>query len=123
MNPHLHRDPSQSPSLPDLNAVSITGLCLSPPDLLAGMTGELVAIALIAIEGKLQPSTWGTMERQTYVVHAWAFGFLAERMATLEAGTRLQILGALDYLVRADATSPTEAVVLAIRIEELAVLP
>lgn len=123
MNPHLHLDPSQSPSLPDLNAVSVTGLCLHPPDLLAGITGELVAIALIAIEGKLQPSTWGTLERQTYVVHAWALGSLAERMATLEAGTRLTILGALDYLVRAEATPPAEHVILAIRIEELAVLP
>lgn len=123
MNPHLHLDPSQSPFLPDLNAVSVTGLCLHPPDLLAGLTGELVAIALIAIEGKLQPSTWGTRERQTYVVHVWAFGHLAERMATLEAGTRLRILGALDYLFRAEATPPAEHVVLAIRIEELAVLP
>lgn len=123
MNPHLHRDPSQSPSLPDLNAVSVTGLCLHPPDLLAGMTGELVAIALIAIEGKLQPSAWGTLERQTYVVHAWAFGPLAERMAMMEAGTRLQIQGSMDYLVRAQATPPTEQVVLAIRIEALDVLP
>ncbi|HRB80740.1 MAG TPA: hypothetical protein PK614_00570 [Nitrospira sp.] len=123
MNPHLHRDPSQSPSLPDLNAVSVTGLCLHPPDLLAGMTGELVAIALIAIEGKRQPSTWGTLERQTYVVHAWALGSLAERMATLEAGTRLRILGSMDYLYRAGAKSPTEHAILAIRIEELAVLP
>jgi len=89
---------------------------------LAALTGELVAIALIAIEGKLQPNTWGTRERQTYVIHAWALGHLAERMATLEAGTRLQILGALDYLVRADAIPPAEQVVLAIRIEELAVL-
>ncbi len=123
MNPHLHRDPSQSPSLPDLNAVSVTGLCLSPPDLMAGLTGELVAIALVAIEGKWQPSTWGTMERQTYVVHAWALGSLAERMATLEAGTRLRILGSMDYLFRAEATPPSEHVVLAIRIEELTVLP
>lgn len=123
MNPHLHLDPSQSPSLPDLNAVSVTGLCLHPPDLLAALTGELVAIALIAIEGKLQPSTWGTLERQTYVVHAWALGSLAERMATLEAGTRLRILGSMDYLYRAEATPPTEHVVLAVRIEELAVLP
>jgi len=90
---------------------------------MAGLTGELVAIALIAIEGKLQPSTWGTRERQTYVVHAWALGSLAERMATLEAGTRLRILGSMDYLFRADATPPAEQVILAIRIEELDVLP
>lgn len=123
MDSHLRFDPSQSPSLPDLNAVSVTGLCLSPPDLMAGLTGELVAIALIAIEGKLQPSTWGTMERQTYVVHAWALGHLAERMATLEAGTRLRILGSIDHLFRAEGTTPAEHVVLAIRIAELAVLP
>lgn len=119
MDAHLSLDPSHSPSLADLNAVSVTGLCIHPPDLLAGATGELVAIALIAIEGKLQPSAWGTLERQTYVVHAWALGSLAERMATMEAGTRLRILGSVDYLYRAEATPPAEQCVLAIRIEEL----
>lgn len=106
--------------LTDLNALSVTGTLVQEPDLLVGATGELVAVVVLAIEGKLQANASGTMIRHTYFVHAFAMSPVADWLATMRAGTRLRILGSLDYLYRADAPTVAERVVLSIRIEELA---
>jgi hypothetical protein len=55
-----------------------------------------------------------------YFVHAFAMSPVADWLGTMQAGTRLRILGSLDYLYRADAPTVAERVVLSIRIEELA---
>ncbi|SLM44206.1 hypothetical protein NSND_61639 [Nitrospira sp. ND1] len=120
MDTQLSFDSTNTWPLTDLNALSVTGTLVQEPDLLVGATGELVAVVVLAIEGKLQASASGTMIRQTYFVHAFAMSPVADWLATMRAGTRLRILGSLDYLYRADAPTVTERVVLSIRIEELA---
>ncbi|SPP63946.1 single-stranded DNA-binding protein [Nitrospira lenta] len=120
MDTQLSSDPTNTWPLTDLNALSVTGTLVQEPDLLVGATGELVAVVVLAIEGKLQASASGTMIRHTYFVHAFAMSPVADWLATMRAGTRLRILGSLDYLYRADAPTVTERVVLSIRIEELA---
>ena len=120
MDTQLSSDPTNTWPLTDLNALSVTGTLVQEPDLLVGATGELVAVAVLAIEGKLQANASGTMIRHTYFVHAFAMSPVADWLATMRAGTRLRILGSLDYLYRADAPTVTERVVLSIRIEELA---
>lgn len=120
MDTQLSVDSTNTWPLTDLNALSVTGTLLQEPDLLVGATGELVAVVVLAIEGKLQASASGTMIRHTYFVHAFAMSPGADWLATMRAGTRLRILGSLDYLYRADAPTVTERVVLSIRIEELA---
>lgn len=120
MDTQLSSDPTNTWPLTDLNALSVTGTLVQEPDLLVGATGELVAVAVLAIEGKLQANASGTMIRHTYFVHAFAMSPVADWLATMRAGTRLRILGSLDYLYRADAPTVAERVVLSIRIEELA---
>ena len=120
MDTQLSFDSTNIWPLTDLNALSVTGTLVQEPDLLVGATGELVAVAVLAIEGKLQASASGTMIRHTYFVHAFAMSPVADWLATMRAGTRLRILGSLDYLYRADAPTVAERVVLSIRIEELA---
>ena len=120
MDTQLSFDPANTWPLTDLNALSVTGALVQEPDLLVGATGELVAVAVLAIEGKLQVNASGTMIRHTYFVHAFAMSPVADWLATMRAGTRLRILGSLDYLYRADAPTVAERVVLSIRIEELA---
>lgn len=120
MDTQLSFDPTNTWPLTDLNALSVTGTLVQEPDLLVGATGELVAVAVLAIEGKLQANASGTMIRHTYFVHTFAMSPVADWLATMRAGTRLRILGSLDYLYRADAPTVTERVVLSIRIEELA---
>lgn len=120
MDTQLDSDPANTWPLTDLNALSVTGALVQEPDLLVGATGELVAVAVLAIEGKLQANASGTMIRHTYFVHAFAMSPVADWLATMRAGTRLRILGSLDYLYRADAPTVAERVVLSIRIEELA---
>ena len=120
MDTQLSVDPTNTWPLTDLNALSVTGMLVQEPDLLVGATGELVAVAVLAIEGKLQANASGTMIRHTYFVHAFAMSPVADWLATMRAGTRLRILGSLDYLYRADAPTVAERVVLSIRIEELA---
>lgn len=120
MDTQLSFDSTNIWPLTDLNALSVTGTLVHEPDLLVGATGELVAVAVLAIEGKLQASASGTMIRHTYFVHAFAMSPVADWLATMRAGTRLRILGSLDYLYRADAPTVAERVVLSIRIEELA---
>ena len=120
MDTQLSVDSTNTWPLTDLNALSVTGTLVQEPDLLVGATGELVAVAVLAIEGKLQASASGTMIRHTYFVHAFAMSPIADWLATMRAGTRLRLLGSLDYLYRADAPTVTERVVLSIRIEELA---
>lgn len=120
MDTQLSFDPANTWPLTDLNALSVTGTLVQEPDLLVGATGELVAVAVLAIEGKLQANASGTMIRHTYFVHAFAMSPVADWLATMRAGTRLRILGSLDYLYRADAPTVAERVVLSIRIEELA---
>jgi len=120
MDTQLSFDPANTWPLTDLNALSVTGALVQEPDLLVGATGELVAVAVLAIEGKLQVNASGTMIRLTYFVHAFAMSPVADWLATMRAGTRLRILGSLDYLYRADAPTVAERVVLSIRIEELA---
>lgn len=120
MDTQLSSDPTNTWPLTDLNALSVTGTLVQEPDLLVGATGELVAVVALAIEGKLQASASGTMIRHTYFVHAFAMSPVADWLATMRAGTRLRILGSLDYLYRADAPTVAERVVLSIRIEELA---
>ena len=120
MDTQLSFDSTNTWPLTDLNALSVTGALVQEPDLLVGATGELVAVAVLAIEGKLQANASGTMIRHTYFVHAFAMSPVADWLATMRAGTRLRILGSLDYLYRADAPTVTERVVLSIRIEELA---
>jgi hypothetical protein len=120
MDTQLSFDSTNTWPLTDLNALSVTGTLVQEPDLLVGATGELVAVVVLAIEGKLQASASGTMIRHTYFVHAFAMSPVADWLATMRAGTRLRILGSLDYLYRADAPTVTERVVLSIRIEELA---
>ena len=120
MDTQLSFDSTNTWPLTDLNALSVTGTLVHEPDLLVGATGELVAVAVLAIEGKLQASASGTMIRHTYFVHAFAMSPVADWLATMRAGTRLRILGSLDYLYRADAPTVAERVVLSIRIEELA---
>jgi len=120
MDTQLSFDSTNTWPLTDLNALSVTGTLVQEPDLLVGATGELVAVVVLAIEGKLQASASGTMIRHTYFVHAFAMSPVADWLATMRAGTRLRILGSLDYLYRADAPTVAERVVLSIRIEELA---
>lgn len=120
MDTQLSFDSTNTWPLTDLNALSVTGTLVHEPDLLVGATGELVAVAVLAIEGKLQANASGTMIRHTYFVHAFAMSPVADWLATMRAGTRLRILGSLDYLYRADAPTVAERVVLSIRIEELA---
>jgi|CXWL01.1.fsa_nt_gi hypothetical protein len=120
MDTQLSVDSTNTWPLTDLNALSVTGTLVQEPDLLVGATGELVAVVVLAIEGKLQASASGTMIRHTYFVHAFAMSPIADWLATMRAGTRLRLLGSLDYLYRADAPTVTERVVLSIRIEELA---
>lgn len=112
--------PTNAWPLTDLNAVSVTGTLVHEPDLLVGAAGEVVAVAVLAIEGKLQASGWGTTIRHTYFVHSFAMSPVADWLATMRAGTQLRILGSLDYLYCADAPTVAERVVLSIRIEELA---
>ncbi|MCS6325656.1 MAG: single-stranded DNA-binding protein [Nitrospira sp.] len=120
MDTQLSSDSTNIWPLTDLNALSVTGTLVQEPDLLVGATGEIVAVVVLAIEGKLQASASGTMIRHTYFVHAFAMSPVADWLATMRAGTRLRILGSLDYLYRADAPTVAERVVLSIRIEELA---
>ncbi len=120
MDAQLSFDSTNTWPLTDLNALSVTGTLVQEPDLLVGATDELVAVAVLAIEGKLQANASGTMIRHTYFVHAFAMSPVADWLATMRAGTRLRILGSLDYLYRADAPTVAERVVLSIRIEELA---
>jgi hypothetical protein len=120
MSTQLSFDHANTWPLTDLNALSVTGTLVQEPDLLVGATGELVAVAVLAIEGKLQADASGKMIRHTYFVHAFAMSPVADWLATMRAGTRLRILGSLDYLYRADAPTVAERVVLSIRIEELA---
>lgn len=120
MDTQLSFDSTNTWPLTDLNALSVTGTLVQEPDLLVGATGELVVVVVLAIEGKLQASASGTMIRHTYFVHAFAMSPVADWLATMRAGTRLRILGSLDYLYRADASTVAERVVLSIRIEELA---
>lgn len=120
MDTQLSFDSTNTWPLTDLNALSVTGTLVQEPDLLVGATGELVAVVVLAIEGKLQANASGTMIRHTYFVHAFAMSPVADWLATMRAGTRLRILGSLDYLYRADAPTVAERVVLSIRIEELA---
>lgn len=120
MDTQLSFDSTNTWPFTDLNALSVTGTLVHEPDLLVGATGELVAVAVLAIEGKLQANASGTMIRHTYFVHAFAMSPVADWLATMRAGTRLRILGSLDYLYRADAPTVAERVVLSIRIEELA---
>ena len=120
MDTQLSFDSTNTWPLTDLNALSVTGTLVQEPDLLVGATGELVAVVVLAIEGKLQANASGTMIRHTYFVHAFAMSPVADWLATMRAGTRLRILGSLDYLYRAAAPTVAERVVLSIRIEELA---
>lgn len=120
MDTQLSFDSANTWPLTDLNALSVTGALVQEPDLLVGATGELVAVAVLAIEGKLQANASGTMIKHIYFVHAFAMSPVADWLATMRAGTRLRILGSLDYLHRADAPTVAERVVLSIRIEELA---
>lgn len=120
MDTQLSFDSTNTWPFTDLNALSVTGTLVQEPDLLVGATGELVAVVVLAIEGKLQANASGTMIRHTYFVHAFAMSPVADWLATMRAGTRLRILGSLDYLYRADAPTVAERVVLSIRIEELA---
>jgi hypothetical protein len=120
MDTQLSFDPANTWPLTDLNALSVTGTLVQEPDLLVGSTGELVAVVVLAIEGKLQATASGTMIRHTYFVHAFAMSPVADWLATMRVGTRLRIIGSLDYLCRDDAPTVAERVVLSIRIEELA---
>jgi hypothetical protein len=120
MDTQLSVDPTNTWPLADLNALSVTGILVHEPDLLVGAAGEVVAVAVLAIEGKLQASASGTMVRHTYFVHAFAMSPVADWLATMRTGTYLRIQGSLDYLYRADAPTVAERVVLSIRIEELA---
>lgn len=120
MNTHVSFDPTNAPPVADLNAVSVTGMLVHEPELMAGAAGELVAVVVLAVEGRHQASAWGTTIRHTYLIHAWGLGPIAEWLATMPAGTRVRILGSLDYLYRSDAPTVAERVVLSIRIDELA---
>lgn len=120
MDTQLSFDPTNAPPVADLNALSVTGMLVNDPDLLVGAAGEIAAVVVLAIEGKLQASASGTMLRHTYFVHAFAMSPVADWLGTMRAGTRLRILGSLDYLYRAHALTVAERVVLSIRIEELA---
>ncbi|GMV48849.1 MAG: hypothetical protein AMXMBFR67_03920 [Nitrospira sp.] len=113
-------DPTNVPPVADLNALSVTGTLVQEPELMVGAAGELVAVVVLAVEGRLQASAWGTTIRHTYLIHAWGLGPIAEWLATMPAGTRVRILGSLDYLYRSDAPTVAERVVLSIRIDELA---
>ena len=120
MDAHLSFDPTNTPPVADLNAVSVTGMLVQEPEFMVGAAGELVAIVVLAVEGRDQASAWGTTIRQTYFIYAWSVGPVAEWLATMPAGTRVRILGSLDYLYRSDAPTVAERVVLSIRIDELA---
>ena len=120
MDAHLSFDPTNTPPVADLNAVSVTGMLVQEPEFMVGAAGELVAIVVLAVEGRDQASAWGTTIRQTYFIHAWSVGPVAEWLATMPAGTRVRVLGSLDYLYRSDAPTVAERVVLSIRIDELA---
>jgi hypothetical protein len=113
-------DPTNVPPVADLNAVSVSGTLVQEPELMAGAAGQLVAVIVLAVEGTPQASPWGTTIRHTYVIHAWGLGPLAEWLATMPAGTRVRMLGSLDYLYRSDAPTVAERIVLSIRIDELA---
>lgn len=120
MNTPVSFDPTNAPPIADLNAVSVTGMLIQDPELLIGGAGELVAVVVLAVEGRLQASAWGTTIRHTYFIHAWGLGPIAEWLATMPASTRVRIVGSLDYLYRSDAPTVAERVVLSIRIDELA---
>lgn len=120
MDTHINFDSTGASPVSDLNAVSVTGMLIQESELMAGAEGELVAVVGLAVEGRHQASAWGTTIRQTYFIHAWSVGPVAEWLATMPAGTRVRISGALDYLYRNDAPTIAERVVLSIRIDELA---
>jgi len=107
------------PSSPDLNCVAVTGFVAKEPDVMAVPSRGLVTIILLAVEGHLQPTPWGTQQRHTYMIHALARGALAERLASIQAGDRLQLSGSLDYLYRHDAELLAERFILAIRIDDV----
>lgn len=120
MDTHVSFDPNNAPPVADLNAVSVTGMLVQGPELMAGAAGELVAVVVLAIQGRHQESAWGTTIGHTYVIHAWGFGPIAEWLATMPTGTRVRIVGSLDYLYRSDAPTVAERIVLSVRIDELA---
>lgn len=78
MNTPVSFDPTNAPPIADLNAVSVTGMLIQDPELLIGGAGELVAVVVLAVEGRLQASAWGTTIRHTYFIHAWGLGPIAE---------------------------------------------
>ena len=119
MDTPFSHDLPDSPYAPDLNSVAFTGVLVKDPELLDQDHGELIAMVVLAIEGKRQPTAWGTWGQQTYVVDAWGMGSVAERLATMEIGSSLKLSGSLDYLYCDHAERPTDRVVLAVRIEEI----
>ncbi len=75
-------DPTNTPPVA-INAVSVTGgMLVQEPEFMVGPAGELVAIVVLAVEGRDQASAWTTLIRQTYFIHAWSVGPVAERLAT-----------------------------------------
>ena len=120
MDTQMNVDPTNAQPVADLNALTMTGTLVQDPELLTGAAGELVAVVMLAVEGRLHASPWGTTIRHTYFIHAWGLGPIAEWLATMPAGTRVRILGSLDYLYRSNAPTSAERVVLSIHIDELA---
>jgi hypothetical protein len=120
MDTHVSFDSTNTPPVADLNVLSVTGMLVQEPELMAGAAGELVAVIVLAVEGRPQASAWDTTIRHTYLIHAWGLGPIAEWLATMPAGTRVHIWGSLDYLYRSDAPTVAERVVLSIRIDKLA---
>jgi len=120
MDTHVNFDSTNTPPLADLNAISVTGMLVQEPELMAGSAGELVAVVMLAVEGRDQVTPWGTTIRHTYLLHAWGMGPIAEWLGTMPVAARVRILGSLDYLYRSDAPTVAERVVLSIRIDELA---
>lgn len=119
MDALFSNDLTNSPYAPDLNSVAFTGVLVKDPELLVQEHGGLIAIVVLAIEGKLQPTAWGSLGQQTYVVDAWGMGSVAEQLATMQIGSCLKLSGSLDYLYRDHAEHPTDRIVLAVRIEEV----
>lgn len=117
MNSSFSPDLADLPS-PDLNAISCSGILIKDPELLVREHGDLIVTAVLAIEGQLQHTAWGTWKRQTFFVDTWGTGTVAEQLSTMPVGSHLKISGALDYLYNPQGERPADRLVLAIRIKD-----
>lgn len=121
MDSQCHETPDTSRG-GDHNQVAITGILLNDPELWADPSGGLLTTIVLSCQSPWQKSLWGSYGQQSYLFDVVGVGSPAEQLATMTPGTRVSIVGSLDYLHRQSAQSMDTPWALVVRATTVGIL-